>query len=673
MQEKVVRRHNGGPSIPTTTFPEDAMSSLMNRPLARDLEISRLRALLAGAGIDPDAAPSDGGTAERSDARPRGEAARATGRYRLALSLGQPRLQPSGADIDRIEAVLQSAVDFAIIATDLAGAITIWNEGAARILGWSAEDVEDRPGSLIFTPEDRAAGAPEAEMKEALARGRADDERWHLRKDGSRFFASGTMMPLRTEGGSTVGFLKILRDETERRLAEDQLRESEAFTRSILAASRDCIKVLDSDGFVAVINDNGLALLEAPSMEALRGTRWVDFWGGDRDLALEAIGDAAAGRTGRFQARAPTLAGSLRWWDVMVTQIPATGASPARILVVSRDITQSKEAALRMADSARRMKTVLDTIPIGVLLADRTGHVMEGNGRATEILKHAPARDTDERWHGFHEDGTVVDRADYPLRRVLDGGEARATLEVDYQRGDGTRAWVSFEAAPIHGGEGGEITGAVVAISDIDARKKAEARQRFLMGELSHRVKNILAVVVSIARQTLRNAPTLEEASETLLSRINALAGAHDVLMQHHWASADLAVLIAGAMKIHDNDGKQVSIAGPDVRLGPQAALSIALVIHELGTNAVKYGALADPAGRLAITWQVEARSGEPDLVFRWQESVTTPVVPPERSGFGSRLIKHSLSSFGTVTVNYATEGLSLTFEAPLARIQQAK
>lgn len=661
------------------------MSSLTSHPVERDREIGRLRALLGAAGIDPDAAaPDPQSPVARSDeleamraenARLRGEVARMTGSYRLAVSLGQAKLAASEAELDRVEAIFQSAVDFAIIVTDFAGKVTTWNEGAARILGWSAHDVEGRSSSIIFTPEDCLANVPELEMREALTQGRADDERWHMRKDGSRFFASGTMMPMRTDAGEIVGFLKILRDETSRRLAEEQLRESEAFSRSILAASRDCIKVLDAQGFVAVINDNGLSLLEASSLDAVRATPWVSFWGEAANLAVSAVASATAGGTGRFQARAPTMAGTLRWWDVMVSQVPATGTSPPRILVVSRDITQSKEAALRMADSAHRLQTVLDTIPIGVLLADRTGRIVEENERATELLKHPPTRaggEPDERWRGFHENGLPVEQADYPLRRVLDGGEARSILEVDYQRGDGTRAWVSLEAAPILGGEAGAVSGAVVAISDIDARKKAEARQRFLMGELSHRVKNILAVVVSVARQTLRNAATVEDASEALLARINALAGAHDVLMQHHWASADLGVLIAGAMKIHEDGGDQVSISGPNVHLGPQAALSVALVIHELGTNAVKYGALSDSAGRLAISWRVEPRAGEPHLLLCWQETVATPIVAPERSGFGSRLIKHSLSSFGTVSMDYAPAGFVLDFAAPLKRINQA-
>jgi PAS domain S-box-containing protein len=657
----------------------------MSRYVEQDLEIARLRALAVNAGIDLEAQADQEPRAiaearneierlKQENARLRQEAARTAGNYRLALSFGQAKLAASEAELGRFEAILQSAIDFAIIVTDLTGLVTTWNEGATRILGWTDDEIEGKHSSLIFTHEDRENGVPNCEMSKALGDGRADDERWHVRKDGSRFFAIGTMMPLRADDGTTLGFLKILRDQTVRRLAEEQLRESEAFTRSILAASRDCIKVLDTEGRITAINDNGLLLLEASSIEALSGVLWLDYWTNDRDVVAEAMAMARRGETGRFQARCPTLQGTLKWWDVIVTRIDSADTLAPRLLVVSRDITESKEADLSIAANAHRLRTILDTIPVGVLIADPEGRIVEGNQRVAEILKHAAARESGDmstnRWISFHEDGTAVQRDDYPLPRVLKHGEARSSLEVDYQKGDATRGWVRFDAAPIRD-EAGQTTGAVVAITDIDARKKAEAQQRFLMNELSHRVKNILAVVVSIARQTMRNAKSMDHASEALLSRISALAGAHDVLMQHQWASADMTTLVAGAMKVHDDSGTQVEIAGPDLRLGPQAALSIALVLHELGTNAVKYGALSDTDGRVAISWTKEIEAGELHLVFRWRETGGPPVVAPEQTGFGSRLIKHSLSSFGTVAMDYAPTGLVLDFNAPIKKIQQ--
>lgn len=124
--------------------------------------------------------------------------------------------------------ILESATDYAIITTDLAGRITGWNVGARNVLGWQDADALGQPAHLFFTPEDRAAGVPEKEMERASTQGRASDERWHLRRDGSRFWASGLMMPLKHEGGRPQGYLKIVRDRTDQRRTEEALRATTA-------------------------------------------------------------------------------------------------------------------------------------------------------------------------------------------------------------------------------------------------------------------------------------------------------------------------------------------------------------------------------------------------------------------------------------------------------------
>ena len=135
------------------------------------------------------------------------------------------------ADGQRKRAILDSAFDFAIIATDRDGKVTDWSAGAERIMGWSAEEMDGQKVDRFFTPEDRADGRPDEEMRLALHDGRANDERWHMRKDGSRFWASGEMMPLRDDGGEHLGFVKILRDRTSERRDQDALRTTQARLR----------------------------------------------------------------------------------------------------------------------------------------------------------------------------------------------------------------------------------------------------------------------------------------------------------------------------------------------------------------------------------------------------------------------------------------------------------
>ncbi|MDR7036862.1 two-component sensor histidine kinase [Methylobacterium sp. BE186] len=205
---------------------------------------------------------------------------------------------------------------------------------------------------------------------------------------------------------------------------------------------------------------------------------------------------------------------------------------------------------------------------------------------------------------------------------------------------------------------------------DLDELKETEARQTLLMQELSHRVKNTLAMVQAIAAQTLRNAVSLDAAAEALGARLAALAQAHDVLIQGSWSSVDLHGLVEGTIELH-GDGERFRVTGPNLTLGPRPGLTFALMLHELGTNAAKYGALSTASGHVAIEWDVEEYGGEAQLRFRWEERGGPPVAPPTRSGFGSRLIERSLvQGFGgSVSLTYPETGAILALRAPLSAV----
>ena len=232
--------------------------------------------------------------------------------------------------------------------------------------------------------------------------------------------------------------------------------------------------------------------------------------------------------------------------------------------------------------------------------------------------------------------------------------------------------WWDIAVTPIDGADG--LPERILAVSrDITELKQTEARQTLLMQELAHRMKNTLAMVQAGAAQTLRNAVSLEDAGEALAARLLALAQAHDVLLQGSFASASLVGLVDGAVALHgDGRAGRFRVEGPEVTLGPRHGMTLALMLHELGTNATKYGALSVAAGHVAITWDIaEDHPDGPTLRFRWEEIGGPPVSPPTRKGFGTRLIARSLShSFGAaVTSRYPPEGAVLTFEAPLQAV----
>ena len=242
-----------------------------------------------------------------------------------------------------LEALLDSATDYAIIAMDLDGLVTSWNEGARRILGWTEEEMIGQPASVFFTLEDRQKGTQLAEMQNALDQGRGNDERWHQKKDGTCFWASGEMMPLRDENGTPQGFLKILRDRTDQRQAAEAQRADAEFLRSVLASSADCIKVLDLDAKLEFMNEGGLRIMEVSDFSAIRGCRWPDFWPSDsKEDPWAAIETAKGGESARFQGFANTMKGTRKCWDVQVTPIPGADGRPKKLLAVSRDITEQK-------------------------------------------------------------------------------------------------------------------------------------------------------------------------------------------------------------------------------------------------------------------------------------------------------------------------------------------
>lgn len=202
------------------------------------------------------------------------------------------------------------------------------------------------------------------------------------------------------------------------------------------------------------------------------------------------------------------------------------------------------------------------------------------------------------------------------------------------------------------------------------ARLRAEEQQQVLNEELSHRMKNMMAMIQAIAVQTLKTVPDRAPV-EALMKRIHALSAAHDVLLRQSWTAADLSEVAVAVLATFDVRTR-LDLSGPAVDLGPRTTLSFSLLLHELATNAVKYGALSVDEGRIAIGWRIETHDGAPGLVLDWREIGGPPAREPEGRGFGSRLIGMGLTGTGGVALRYPPTGLAATFRAPLDEVQQS-
>ena len=245
-------------------------------------------------------------------------------------------------------------------------------------------------------------------------------------------------------------------------------------------------------------------------------------------------------------------------------------------------------------------------------------------------------------------------------RKLQDGGTTRYELQVRSASGDPLS--VEINSGLTYDG-GGEPVGVHVVGRDITERKRWENHQRLLVGELNHRVKNTLAIVQSLTHQTFRAASPPEESIRAFEGRLQALAAAHNLLTRENWEAAAMQDVIEGALRPFCS-GLRCTVAGPPVRIPPQTAVSLTLTMHELATNASKYGALSVPDGRIAVRWTAEGGR----LVLEWAESGGPAVEPPTRSGFGTRMINRALAADlgGTVELSYAPDGVRCRIEAPL-------
>jgi two-component sensor histidine kinase len=244
-------------------------------------------------------------------------------------------------------------------------------------------------------------------------------------------------------------------------------------------------------------------------------------------------------------------------------------------------------------------------------------------------------------------------------------GDGRYDVEYRVKQLDGSWRWLSAWGLVEFEGQGAYRKPVAIAGAsrDLSERKRAEEAQRLLANELNHRVKNSLATVQSIINQTLRGAADIELARATLNARIIALAGAHDLLTVRSWAGADLTDLVAHAVAPFVTD--QISVDGPSLVVSPSQSLALSMALHELATNAAKYGALSRPEGRVELRW--EAQDHRLDL--SWRESGGPRVLPPSRRGFGSRLIENALSRDldGQTRLEFASEGVRCWITAELA------
>ncbi len=329
---------------------------------------------------------------------------------------------------------------------------------------------------------------------------------------------------------------------------------------------------------------------------------------------------------------------------------------------VVKDVTDRKRAEQRLQESERRSRELLDALPIAVYTTDAAGRITYYNEAAVAFSGRRPQLGVDEwcvSWKLFWPDGTPLAHDECPMALALKEGQELRGAEAVAERPDGTRR--TFTPYPtLLRDSTGEVVGAINVLVDITDRKQADEQQKLLIDELNHRVKNTLATVQSISMHTHRSTP--EAFVERFEDRLVALSKAHDLLTRRRWTGVGLGELLDQELAPYtDRDPLRISLDGPELTLSARTGLALSMVLHELVTNAAKYGALAAEHGKVHVTWAQEPEGARNMLSLRWLESDGPEVAPPTRRGFGRQLIERNITKDlgGTAELQFAPSGLN--------------
>jgi len=442
------------------------------------------------------------------------------------------------------------------------------------------------------------------------------------------------------------------------------LRQSDAWLQAIFAQTTGGIAMTDLDGSFVSVNQRYCEIVGYSEPELLR-LRMQDITHPD-DLPgnLEHFHRMVeTGTSFDIEKRYIRGDGTLVWVSNSVSIIRNDSGQIVQAVTVTIDVTERKRAQ----EEARQLAAIIASSDDAIISID-LGMTIRSWNRGAEKLYGYSAEEAIGHPATIILPPDIIDEENVIIDSIKGGGHVEPH-ETRRLHKTGKEVHVSLRVSPIYD-ENGHVVGASKIARDISERKEAERLQNILVGELTHRVKNILATVNAVVRQTL--GPAVPDSQEAVLqARLEALAKAYDLLTISNWESASLHDIVRKAMSPYPEDS--VQIEGDPVLVNARAVLPLSLVFHELGTNAAKYGALSIDGGQVFLRWSISNSRGRdaPGLSLRWEERGGPTVTVPTRQGFGSRLIKAVTTSElgGEVVVNFAPTGLICDFEMALSSL----
>lgn len=573
-----------------------------------------------------------------------------------------------------------------IWATRADGRTIFVNRCFSSFTGLAPEGALDFDWRTILHPDDAAAVIGAAE-RGCAARGDFTVEARVRNAEGEWRWLHAAMTPRMDAAGAFAGYIGVAHDLTDRKQIELALREREAELRKSEESLRLAIEdagmatwELDLTTLAGEWSANRFDLFGMPRRADGRGSfqDWLDrIHPEDRpraEAAARRCFDQGTPYTIEYRIlRADT--GGERWLQSHGTRVDYSDGRPTRFVGVSFDITEAKRAEARLRASETRFRTIFEQANDFLITTDLDQRITSVNPAVEHALGYAQAEMVGRSIGDFMDAGDFARSAatfKAGLARCGNGGSTRLTLHVLAR--DGRRlVWETNSQITV--GPDGVPTGLHAICRDVTEAKRAEAHLRLLIDELNHRVKNTLAIVQGIAQQSFRRGVEPEAGRRAFEGRLAALSEAHNLLTRQQWTPVSMRRIIADAVAPHGGDEGRFTLDGPDLMIAPKTAISLALAIHELATNAVKHGALSASAGRVAIDWSVTGADDTARLVLRWTESGGPPVEVPRHRGFGTRMIERGLAAElgGAVTIAFRQQGLVCTVEAPLPQESRSR
>jgi PAS domain S-box-containing protein len=579
----------------------------------------------------------------------------------IEAEAGQGSL-PVGEDEFRL---IADSAPVAVWVTRLDRTRSFVNRAYVEFLGVSYAEALRFDWRQIIHPEDAARVLTESIAGEARLETFELEGRYR-RADGQWRWLHSTSSPRRDAQGKHIGFIGVAHDVTEAKEAELALRDREAQLSAFINQATAGFGQVDLEGRFTLVNDR-FCEIAGWSRDELMGKRMQDITHPD-DLADNVPLFERAVREGTpytHEKRYIRKDGSVVWVNNSVSVVRRPDGEPFGVLAVTLDVTGRRRAEEELRASEARYRTIFEQANDFLITTTIDQWVTSVNPAVLAALGYSA-----EEMIGRHV-SDFMDRDQYEMTRaavqqkLAEGGTTRFTIKIRAKDGRERiweiNSWLSLD-------EFGRPQGLHAIGRDMTEAKRSETHLRLLIDELNHRVKNMLAIVQGIAQQSFKGQVDPAAARRAFEGRLAALSNAHNLLTREHWGAVSMTQIISDAVAPHGGDAGLFELEGPDLAIQPKTAISLALAIHELATNAVKHGALSRTEGRVRIRWGRSETNGATRFSLVWKERGGPEVQAPTRRGFGTRMIERGLASElgGTVKIDFRREGLVCTVDAPL-------